>query len=226
MIKQPKEGGTGLRDPVMAIDARRINILKKMITRDRQPWMRWIERKLKRVATRWKVSEAMAAKPKKREIKNLKETCLAEAALKIWFEIGGTKQHERIVEHKKGTEIKQKWESGYGVTNEDKWVPIEIITSKTTYAIIQEKRNRIKDYTPNPAHEIVLNIDSYLTPEERDYWWRLNHKLISTKKTESKFKRDEEGVLVEPICTLCRNEEETREHYNNKCTVTIEYRKK
>ena len=69
MIKQPKEGGTGLRDPVMAIDARRINILKKMITRDRQPWMRWIERKLKRVATRWKVSEAMAAKPKKREIK-------------------------------------------------------------------------------------------------------------------------------------------------------------
>ena len=43
MLKHPKEGGTGIRDPIAALDARRVGILKKIITRNRQPWMRWIE---------------------------------------------------------------------------------------------------------------------------------------------------------------------------------------
>ena len=159
MIKEPKEGGTGARDPIIAIDARRINILKKIITKDRQPWMKWIERKMKRVATRWKVREVMSAKPKKKEIRELKETCLTEAALKIWFEIGGIQQNERLVEYKKGTENKQRWESGYGIKREDKWIAIEMLTSKITYKIIQEKRNRIKNYTPNPAHATINNIN-------------------------------------------------------------------
>ena len=42
MLKHPKEGGTGIRDPIIAIEARRIGLLKKIITRDRQPWMRYI----------------------------------------------------------------------------------------------------------------------------------------------------------------------------------------
>ena len=40
-------------------------MLQKLITRDRQPWMRWIERKLIRVADIWEVEEAMAATPTK-----------------------------------------------------------------------------------------------------------------------------------------------------------------
>ena len=52
MLKHPKEGGTGIRDPIAALDARRVGILKKIITRNRQPWMKWIERKLMKVGVK------------------------------------------------------------------------------------------------------------------------------------------------------------------------------
>ena len=47
-------------------------MLQKLITRDRQPWMRWIERKLIRVANMWEVEEAMAATPTKKTKKTPK----------------------------------------------------------------------------------------------------------------------------------------------------------
>ena len=53
MLKSPTDGGTGIRDPVIAIEARRISLLKKLISQDRQPWMKWAERKLTRIAQRW-----------------------------------------------------------------------------------------------------------------------------------------------------------------------------
>ena len=69
MIKTPAEGGTGITDPIMTIDATKINMLKKLVSRERQPWMRWIERKLIKVANKWEVEEAMAAKPSKKQRK-------------------------------------------------------------------------------------------------------------------------------------------------------------
>ena len=146
--------------------------------------MKRIERKMKRIATRWKAREAMSANQKKKEIRALKETCLAEAPLKIWFEIGGTKQNEMIVDYKKGTEIKQRWKSGYRIEREYIWIALEVLTSKITYKIIHEKRTN-KIYTPNPAHTTISNINEYLTSEEYDYWCRLNYKLVSINKIES-----------------------------------------
>ena len=64
MLKHPKEGGLWVRDPVSAIDARKITVLKKIITKDRQPWIRHAERKLTRAAKEWKVKEYMDAKPR------------------------------------------------------------------------------------------------------------------------------------------------------------------
>ena len=66
MIKHPKEGGTGVRDPTSALDATRVGLLEKIITRDRQPWMRYCERKLTRIAREWRVREAMSANPTKK----------------------------------------------------------------------------------------------------------------------------------------------------------------
>ena len=66
MIKHPKEGGTGVRDPTSALDATRVGLLEKIITRDRQPWMRYCEIKLTRIAREWQVREAMAANPTKK----------------------------------------------------------------------------------------------------------------------------------------------------------------
>jgi len=224
MLKHPKEGGTGIRDPIIAIESRRISILKKIITRDRQPWMRYIERKMTKIAKKWKVREAMGAKPSKNEQKELDDTCITESAIKIWIEIGGTKRIERLVEGKKDEEVRMKWESGFGVEKSDTWIPIERLKSKTVYELLIDKRNRIKKYTPNPAHAILHNIDRFLTPEERNYWWKLNHKIVSTKQTESKFKRDEAGKLVSNRCPICKVHKETKQHYNNECSKIIEYR--
>ena len=92
LIKHQSEGGTGLKDPVMTLDTSKIKILQKLISRERQPWMRWIERKLIRIANQWNVDKAMAAKPTRSQRKQLKETCLTESTLKIWIEIKGEKR--------------------------------------------------------------------------------------------------------------------------------------
>ena len=109
MIKKPEEGGAGIKDPIAMIDATRVNLLVKLMSRNRQPWMRWIERKLNRVAREWGVKEAMASKPTKSMTMKLKETCIAESALRVWIEIGGRKEPSRNIpeEHERG-EIKNK----------------------------------------------------------------------------------------------------------------------
>ena len=116
------------------------------------------------------------------------------------------------------------WESGFGIKKENTWVSLEKLTSKTIYDILIQKRNTIKAYTPNPAHEVIYKIEKYLTPEERNYWWHLNHNLVSVKKQESKYKRDAEGRLTQPTCTMCNKADETRDHYNNTCEQMIKFR--
>ena len=226
MLKTPAEGGTGIRDPVIAIEARRINLLKKLIIQDRQPWMKWVERKLTRIAQKWKINDIMAAKPSRKEIKELKETCLVETTIKIWYEIGGKKQEERYVEETYQDNIIQKWESGYGIEKEEKWIPIEKLNSKIVYETLQKAREQIKNYTPNKAHKTLYEIDTFLSSEERFYWWRLTHKIVSTKKSESKYKRDEKGDLVSPICPICQEKEEDLEHYNNGCIAIKTFKEK
>ena len=68
MLKCPKEGWLGTMYSTSAIDARKITILKKIITKDRQPLMRYVERKLTltREAAEWKVEQAMEVKPSKK----------------------------------------------------------------------------------------------------------------------------------------------------------------
>ena len=61
MIKYPKEGGTGVRDPTGLLDAKQVMLLKKIITKNRQPWMRYCGRKLTQIANRWETREAMTA---------------------------------------------------------------------------------------------------------------------------------------------------------------------
>ena len=104
-------------------------------------------------------------------------------------------------------------------------MPIEVLNTKSVYEILTEKRNKIRNYTPNTAHKHIHKIHQYLTPEERNYWWRLNHNLISIKKTEAKFKRDKEGNLSTPICPICKISEESRDHYNYDCNQVTIFRK-
>ena len=82
LIKTLEEGGTGIQDPIRALNAAKSNMLKKIVTRDRQPWMRWIERKLIVTAIRWKVDIAMSTKPRKKQRRELRQKRLTESALK------------------------------------------------------------------------------------------------------------------------------------------------
>ena len=218
LLLPEQEGGTGLKDPVMNLDAAKINIFKRLITRNRQPWMCWVENKLTRVAQTWEVAEAMAATPSKRQLKALDDTCLVESTLAIWHEIGGTNIGERMVTHTLAdTTTTTTWEPGFGVHHRGTWHPIERLKTGTSYAILLTRRSKLHNYTPKNAHKNIYIIKPYLTPEERHFWWKLTHRLTSIRKTESKYKRDDKNNLVSANCPLCPQDEETRQHYEYDC---------
>ena len=72
--------------------------------------MRWIERKLTKIADRWETEEAMASNPTKIQQRGLKDECLTESNLRTWLEIGGKKQEARYVEKHPRPEQKEKKE--------------------------------------------------------------------------------------------------------------------
>ena len=61
----------------------------------------------------------MAAKPTRKELRELNDKCLTESALKTLIEIGEIKEDEKIVTKKKGDEIALHWESGYRVNKDE-----------------------------------------------------------------------------------------------------------
>ena len=65
-------------------------MLKKIIAKGRQLWVRYVERKLTKVATMWKAEEETSVKPSKKETKNLRGARLTEPVLKAQIEIRGT----------------------------------------------------------------------------------------------------------------------------------------
>ena len=214
-----EDGGEGLREPLCALDADKIRMLVSLMTKDRQPWMKWIERKLKRVARRWGVPEAMAAKPSKKQLKELKEDYLVESTLKTWFEIGGKGGGVTTEKRKKKGEEEKEFElSGFGLEEEDgKWTPIERVKTRQTYDRLIQKRMRLRNYTPKKAHKIVQTIQQKMTANERDYWWRLTHRTMQTKQRESKWKKDKNGNAVESKCPVCKAADEDWEHYEYEC---------
>ena len=218
LVRKEEEGGVGLREPNCALDAAKISMFVNLMTKDRQPWMRWIERKLVRVAERWEVEEAMAAKPSKKQLKELKQSCIVESTLKIWFEIGGrgggAKEEEEINE--KG-EKRVVMLSGIGVEAEQRWIPIEKLKTRHVYERLVKIRMTMKNYTPSEAHKTVKTVQTMLTAKERDYWWRLIHRTTPIKKKESKWRRGDDGELVSAICPVCKKEEETWDHYDYEC---------
>jgi hypothetical protein len=221
-----EEGGVGLRDPICALDAAKIRMFVDLMTKDRQPWMKWIERKLNRLAEKWGVQEAMAAKPNKTQLKELKEDCIVESTLKIWFEIGGKGGGRLKEERKEMGELREIELGGMGV-NEEKggWIPIERLTTKQAYDRLIRTRMKIRNYEPKKAHRAIHGIQRKLTAKERDYWWRLIHRVIQTKVRESKWKKNESGENETRKCPVCKTEEEDWNHYDYDCKGVREMNK-
>ena len=240
LVQEEKEGGVGLRDPLCMLDAAKIRMIVSLLTKDRQPWMRWIERKLRRVGERWNMeASALEATPDKQQQRELKEGCLVESTLKIWFEIGGCSRErlegggeekeskEEEIQNKKKTRTdKKRTKKEIGVEIEGKWIPITRLTTTQAYNQLKAKRLRARKYKPKKAHENIDSIQDKLTADERDYWWRLTHELISTKNKESKWKREESGELIASTCPVCKTEKEDASHYNNDCSLIQVFRKR
>jgi hypothetical protein len=220
-------GGVGLREPLCALDAAKIRMLVSLVTKDRQPWMKWIERKLERVAERWGVAEAMAAKPKKKQIKELKETCIVESTLKIWFEIGGKGGGGRREERNEKGEVTEIELSGLGIAETGgEWTPLERLKTRQTYDRLIQTRMKLRDYTPKTSHKIIQTIQKMLTADERNYWWRLAHRVTPLKKRESKWKKEKNGEAVSSTCPVCKEEEENWDHYDYECKGVREMNKR
>ena len=145
--------------------------------------MQWVERKLIRVANIWGVPEAMAATPTKTQIQGLNKLCLVESTLALWHEIGGSKLPKRMVKTTiADNKTTKSWETGFRIQHKHQWHPIETLQTQTIYGTLLEKQTKLRKYTPKTAHKNLHKIKKYLTPEERNYWWKLTHKIISIKR--------------------------------------------
>jgi hypothetical protein len=68
----------------------RITFIKHLQEKSDQPWAKWLRRKERKVSRRWGRANVYQRGVKKKQIKELKETCVFESALRVWHEIGGT----------------------------------------------------------------------------------------------------------------------------------------
>ena len=58
-----------------------------MKTRSDQPWVKWVERKIKKLKERWKIEDNIfEVTPNKKRMKELKEECIVESMMKVWYE--------------------------------------------------------------------------------------------------------------------------------------------
>ena len=64
-----------------------------------------------------------------------------------------------------------------------------------------------------------------MTTKERDFWWRLTHKTIQTRKRESKWKKDKNGMAIESTCPICK-EEESWDHCEYDCKGMMDMNEK
>ena len=151
LLLKEEEGGVGLREPICALDAAKIRMLVSLMIKDRQPWMKWIERKLNKVAKKWGVQEAMAAKPNKKQLRELKEDCIVESTLKIWFEIGGKgggKREEGKKEKRKGSVDRDRAKRDGGRRGERRVDSKRETDDETSFDRLVRTRMKLKNYEP------------------------------------------------------------------------------
>lgn len=252
MTRRQEEGGIGVIDPDCMIDATKIMILKRWNNQNKQPWKKWITRRMNKKKQEWKMNEnenVLGLIPTRKMITELRDDNLTEKIMKIWYEIEGTtrskyenrgekdkkeEEFKRIVEIvMKTTEPKtyelmmrkrKEGEKEIGIEIEGEWRPIETIRTKEIYEKLLKKRLKLNNYTPKQAHKNIKMISKKLTPKERDFWWRHTHELISIRKIENKWRKNEDGSMMTDKCAMCITNIEDRHHYEYGCKVNQKWR--
>ena len=166
-------------------------------------------------------------KTKKMMMKSLNDDCWIERMVKTWHEIGGRKQTE---EERKADEVfvrkKKVKETGLVVEVDGKWKQLGKVKLKEIYTILLRRREgslEEEDEGKSKAFKTLEKVAKKLTAKERDYWWRLKHKIISIRKTEKRWRRYKDGRLVTGQCQVCK---EGEKHYDRGCRQIVEFRRR
>ena len=215
LVKPIKKGGLGIKDPMCAIDAEKIKIIKDLQKKDRQPWKRWVERKLRRLGRRWGTMNVMTHRPSNKQKGDLNKECLVESTMKIWYEIGGGV--ERMVQKEDGI-VKE-----MGMMFKNGWIALEKLKTKHVYDALVERRLKMRDYEEKRVFKNLKKIERVLTAAERDYWWKLSHNIIRTNERVSRYKKRDDGSAVDDKCPMCKTEVETKKHYDYECSKVKEF---
>ena len=229
-------------------------MLKRWNNKNKQPWKKWITRRTNMKKQEWKMNEkenVLGITPTRKMMKELRNENITEKMMKIWYEIEGTTRNEynnrknknkkvdertklllvemtmRITEPKTYALMTKKREEGekeIGIEIDGEWRSIDGIRTKEIYAILMKKRLKLNNYTPKQAHKNIKLINKKLTPKERDFWWRHTHELISVRRIEHKWRKNEDGSMMTNKCAMCMTEIEDRHHYEYGCKANEKWR--
>jgi hypothetical protein len=202
-IRGIKEGGIGVKDPACIVSSMRIKLIRDMKEKKTQPWVKWMQRKEAKLEQKWQVKNVYDKGMSKKKINELKETCLLESAVKVWHEM-------------KGKIMKENDEELMMIKIEEEWRDLTTLKGKEVYAqLVRLRYGELKD-DEQRANHAMTTIANKLTPQQRQFWWRVAHKKYTTNNTAHKYKSDGRGRAPNE-CSVCRNEVETWEHMEYDC---------
>ena len=179
-------------------------LLKELQKKADQPWTKWLRRKENRLRRRWAVQDIYQGGVPKKKIKELKETCVFESAIRVWHELGGT------VRRADG-EDKRVVQIG------DTQIELEGTTNRMVYwELIRRRFGDIKEKEKKVNHAMTT-IKKILTPQQRQFWWRIAHKKFQTNNRAHKWKVDQVRGRAAEQCSVCKGPKENWAHMEYDC---------
>ena len=182
IIRGTKEGGLGLKDVDSMLDAASVKLIRNMERKKEQPWVKWMKRKERRLQREWGVNDIYEYKPKRKEKEKLKETCVFESAMKIWYELGGTTKGEW--ERQKEKQTKQHKESE---RRRNDTVRREEVTRLV--------RETIKNESEEMKRECEMKLEETWRQEDKER--KRQNKIEKRKEKKEIENSNEKGIEIE-----------------------------
>jgi len=202
-VRKVEEGGIGVKDPICLLDSTRIRMIRDMRMKEAQPWVKWMNRKERKLKERWGVESVFKGRVKKKMIAELKDECVFESAVKVWHELKG------ITKKEEGEEVMK-------IRIGEHWRDLKKIKGREIYEqLLQRRHGTSKNEAKNTNHAMT-SIARQLTPQQRQFWWRVAHKNYMTNDRAHKWKVDRRGRAPNE-CNVCRSAIESWDHMEYEC---------
>jgi hypothetical protein len=229
-------GGLALKDPDLVFQSQLIRLLQINEHKD-LPMGKWFDRREAHWVVEFGLQGRLLDKTLSREQLGMlyHSNELFGRIAYIWLNMGGTtwlkseKNQQAELEDRNATEL--------GLQTEEGWLPLAKLTTKIVYRLLEEgkeKHWRAQNYASFQTRSnlaMTKKVRNCLTPQERDYWWRLAHNRIVVKKAQSRWHRAAAAAQgaaeqMSDQCPVCRVKTESREHYDFECEAVKEFMKR